>query len=130
MGAIDVTKAIKNNQGKPGRNSIDLYLSGYHMLGGLIAGLVITKILDSTHVTDMMQQKKITRGILTGHPIQNVGDGIKLDKLVPMALSTALTIGEVFFKLKGGASAGAGMVLGYTYMQTSKKSDYIGDMKG
>ena len=58
MGAIDVTKAIKNNQGKPGRNSIDLYLSGYHMLGGLIAGLVITKILDSTHVTDMMQQKK------------------------------------------------------------------------
>ena len=67
---------------------------------------------------------------MTGHPIQNVGDGIKLDKLVPMALSTALTIGEVFFKLKGGASAGAGMVLGYTYMQTSKKSDYIGDMKG
>ena len=130
MGAMDVTKAIKNNQGKPGRNSLDLYLSGYHMLGGLIAGLVITKVLDSTHVTDMLQQEKITKGILTGHPIENVGEGIKLDKIVLMATSTALTIGEVFFKLKGGASAGAGLVLGYTYLQTSRSGNYVGDMKG
>ena len=129
MGVADITKAVKNNQGKKGRNNQDLYLSGYHMLGGLIAGLLITKVLDSTHVTEILQQKKITKGILTGHPIQNVGDGIKLDKVVLMMTSAALTAGEIFAGIKGGASAGAGMVLGYSYLQTSK-TGYIGEMKG
>ena len=130
MGVADITKAVKNNQGKKGRNNQDIYLSGYHMLGGLIAGLLITKVLDSTHVTEILQQKKITKGILTGHPIQNVGDGIKLDKVVLMMTSAALTAGEIFAGIKGGASAGAGMVLGYTYLQTSKHGNYIGDLKG
>jgi hypothetical protein len=47
-----------------------------------------------------------------------------------MTTSAALTAGEVFLGLKGGASAGAGLILGYTYMKTSQSKEYIGDMKG
>lgn len=130
MGIIDFTKTIKNNDGKKGRNNQDIYLSGYHMLGGLVAGLIISKVLDSVHLTEKAEKTKITHGILTGHPIENVGDGIKLDKVALMALSTGLTAAEVFLGLKGGASAGAGMILGHSYLQTSKKEEYIGDAKG
>jgi hypothetical protein len=130
MGITETTKAIKNNQGKKGRNSQDLYLSGYHMLGGLIASLMITKLLDSAHVSEIIEEKRITKGILTGHPIRNVGKGIKLDKVILMSTSAALTAGEIFLGWKGGASAGAGIVLGYTYMKTSQSKEYIGDMKG
>jgi hypothetical protein len=128
MGVIDFTKTVKKNDGKPGRNNVDIYLSGYHMLGGLVAGLIITKILEKTDVKDMAQKEKITKGILTGHPIENVGDGIKLEKLALMTLSTALTFGEVFMGVKGGASAGAGMILGYTYLNSG--GSYIGEAKG
>jgi hypothetical protein len=130
MGITETTKAIKNNQGKKGRNSQDLYLSGYHMLGGLIASLIITKLLDSAHVSEIIEEKRITKGILTGHPIRNVGKGIKLDKVILMSTSAVLTAGEIFLGWKGGASAGAGIVLGYTYMKTSQSKEYIGDMKG
>ena len=57
MGVADITKAVKNNQGKKGRNNQDIYLSGYHMLGGLIAGLLITKVLGST----LYSRKYLTR---------------------------------------------------------------------
>jgi hypothetical protein len=127
MGITETTKAIKNNQGKKGRNSQDLYLSGYHMLGGLIASLIITKLLDSSPI---IEQKRIKKGILTGHPIRNVGKGIKLDKVILMSTSAALTAGEIFLGWKGGASAGAGLILGYTYMKSSQSKEYIGDMKG
>jgi hypothetical protein len=127
MGITETTKAIKNNQGKKGRNSQDLYLSGYHMLGGLIASLMITKLLDSAPI---IEEKRITKGILTGHPIRNVGKGIKLDKVILMSTSAALTAGEIFLGWKGGASAGAGLILGYTYMKSSQSKEYIGDMKG
>jgi hypothetical protein len=130
MGITETTKAIKNNQGKKGRNSQDLYLSGYHMLGGLVASLIITKLLDSAHISEIIEEKRITKGILTGHPIRNVGKGIKLDKVILMTTSAALTAGEVFLGLKGGASAGAGLILGYTYMKSSQSKEYIGDMKG
>jgi len=131
MGVIDFTKTIKKNQGKPGRNSLDIYLSGYHMLGGLVTSLIITKLLDNnTDAVEEAKNTKITHGILTGHPISNVGEGIKLDKLITMALSTALTASEVFLGVKGGASAGAGMIIGYTYLITSKEGGYIGEAKG
>lgn len=126
MGLTDVTKAVKNNQGKKGRNSKDIYFSGYDMLGGLIASLIITKAIS---IAPIIEQKRIKKGILTGHPIQNVGRGIKLDRLVIMAASAALTAGEVFLGWKGGASAGAGMVLGYVYLSTSKHGNYIGQAK-
>jgi hypothetical protein len=126
MGLTDVTKAVKNNQGKKGRNSKDIYFSGYDMLGGLIASLIITKAIS---MAPMIEQKRIKKGILTGHPIQNVGRGIKLDRLVIMAASAALTAGEVFLGWKGGASAGAGMIIGYTYLQSSKHGKYIGQAK-
>lgn len=125
MGVMDFTKTVKNNNGKVGRNSKDIYFSGYDMLGGLIASLLITKLLDKTPI----EQKRIKNGILTGYPIQNVGKGIKLDRLLIMTASAALTAGEVFFNLKGGASAGAGMVLGYTYLKTSNSGNYIGQAK-
>jgi hypothetical protein len=130
MGLVDVTKAVKNNQGKKGRNKKDIYFSGYDMLGGLIASIIITKVLDSAHVSDIIEEKRITKGILTGHPIRNVGKGIKLDKVILMTTSAALTAGEIFLGWKGGASAGAGLILGYTYLQTSKGGGYIGDLKG
>lgn len=131
MGVLDFTKTIKKNQGKPGRNSQDIYLSGYHMLGGLVTSIIITKLLDSTtNTVDKAKNTKITHGILTGHPISNVGEGIKLDKLITMTLSTVLTASEVFLGLRGGASAGAGMVLGYTYLSTTKSGGYIGEAKG
>jgi hypothetical protein len=126
MGLTDVTKAVKNNQGKKGRNSKDIYFSGYDMLGGLIASLIITKAIS---IAPIIEQKRIKKGILTGHPIQNVGRGIKLDRLVIMAASAALTAGEVFLGWKGGASAGAGMIIGYTYLQSSKHGKYIGQAK-
>lgn len=125
MGITDVTKAIKNNQGKKGRNNQDIYLSGYHMLGGLVASLLITKLMNYSPI---VEQKRITKGILTGYPIQNVGSGIKLDKFVIMLSSAALTASEVFLGIKGGASAGAGMIVGYTYLNTSK-TGYIGEAK-
>jgi hypothetical protein len=100
------------------------------MLGGLIASLIITKVLDSAHVSEIIEEKRITKGILTGHPIRNVGKGIKLDKVILMSTSAALTAGEIFLGWKGGASAGAGLILGYTYMKTSQSKEYIGDMKG
>jgi hypothetical protein len=129
MGLTETTKTIKNNQGKKGRNKNDIYFSGYDMLGGLVASLIITKILDSAHISDIAEQKRIKKGILTGYPIQNVGKGIKLDKLVLMTASAALTAGEIFLGWKGGASAGAGMLLGYTYLHTSKRGGYIGQIK-
>lgn len=125
MGVTDVTKAIKNNQGKTGRNNKDIYFSGYDMLGGMIAALIITEVYD--HV---FGHQTIKKGILTGHPISNVGDGIKLDRLLVMLASAGLTAGEVFLNLKGGASAGAGMIIGYTYLDTSKQGNYIGQAKG
>lgn len=126
MGLTETTKTIKNNQGKSGRNKKDIYFSGYDMLGGLVASLIITKVLDNIPV---VEEKRIRRGILTGYPIQNVGKGIKLDKLILMTASAALTAGEVFLGWKGGASAGAGLILGYTYMHSSKRGNYIGQAK-
>lgn len=126
MGLTETTKTIKNNQGKKGRNSKDIYFSGYDMLGGLVASLIITKVLDNV---PFVEEKRIKKGILTGYPIQNVGKGIKLDKLVLMTASAALTAGEIFLGWKGGASAGAGMLLGYTYLHTSKRRGYIGQAK-
>jgi hypothetical protein len=126
MGLADVTKAVKNNQGKKGRNKKDIYFSGYDMLGGLVASLIITKAIS---IAPIIEQKRIKKGILSGHPIQNVGRGIKLDRLVIMAASAALTAGEVFLGWKGGASAGAGMIIGYTYLHTSKRGGYIGQVK-
>lgn len=125
MGVIDFTKTVKKNDGKPGRNNLDIYLSGYHMLGGLVTSLVVTKLLDNK--VDEAKNTKITHGILTGHPIKNVGDGIKLDKLALMALSAALTFGEVFMGVKGGASAGAGIIIGYSYLGKSREGGYIGE---
>ena len=126
MGVADVTKAVKNNQGKAGRNSKDIYFSGYDMLGGMVASLIITKVLDNV---PFVEEKRIKKGILTGYPIENVGKGIKLDKLVLMTASAALTAGEIFLGWKGGASAGAGLIIGYTYLHTSRRGGYIGQAK-
>jgi hypothetical protein len=127
MGAADVVKTVKQNQGKKGRTKQDIYLSGYHMLGGMAASLLISKIME--YVIPDRQDRRIKKGILTGNPIENVGKGIKLDKMVMLTASAALTVGEIFFNIKGGTSAGAGMVLGYIYFDSSRSNRYVGMAK-
>ena len=124
MGAIDVAKTVKNNQGKKGRNNEDIYMSGYHMLGGLVSAMVIGFAWDKVKAA---QQTKITTGLISGNPIKNVGDGIAFDKVITMSISTALTMAELFGGVKGAASAGAGMMIGYTYLDKSKQQKYIGN---
>ena len=58
MGLTETTKAIKNNQGKKGRNSKDIYFSGYDMLGGMVASLIITKVLDNVPFVEEKKDKK------------------------------------------------------------------------
>ena len=121
MGAADVARTIKQ---KDNNNSV--YLSGYHMLGGMATSMIIAVTWDALFGHE---KSKIKVGVLTGEPIKNVGDGIDLDKVIMMGISAGLTMAELFGGVKGAASAGAGIVLGYSYFNTSNQGSYIGQLK-
>lgn len=120
---VDVTRTVKGKKGK-GRNKHEVYLSGYHMLGGLAATFLISRLVE--YFIPDSNYRRIKKGVLTGNPIKNVGEGIKLDKMIMLVSSAALTASEVFLNVRGGSSAGAGMVLGYIYLDSSRKSKYVG----
>ena len=119
MFPFDFTDKLKDK--KKGADGI--YTSAYYTLGGLLAGMVIADFWNKFDLPG--NNKKLERGLLLDNPIEkSVYDEEKLYQNILAGLVMALEV----FGVKGGVASGAGMLIGFNYVNSTKKGGYIGGL--
>ncbi len=111
--------AQQKKKGKP-ENSI--YASGYHSLGGVLAGAMMSYVWHKIG----LPEEKIKNALITGKPLHNAKD-ITISKTVALTISIALMMSELV-GIKGGMASGSGFLVGYTLADNIKQHRYIGQV--
>lgn len=119
MMPFDLLDKLKNKK----KGAEGIYQQGYYTLGGLLTGLVIADLWDTLDLPG--NKKKIEAGLLVNNPIKkSVYDEDKLYQNILVGLVMALEL----FGVKGGVASGAGMLIGFSYVNNTKTGGYIGGL--
>lgn len=111
-------KLKKKKKGEDG-----IYSTAYYSLGGLLVGMFVADIWDKLGLPG--NKKKLENALLTGTPInKSVYDEDKLYQNILAGLVMSLEL----LGIKGGVASGAGMLIGFNYVNATKKGDYIGGL--
>lgn len=100
-----------------------VYQEGYYSIGGLLTGMIVADLWDKWNLPG--NKKKLGQAFLSGQPIKD--SGYDEDKLY-MNMIAGLVISLELLGIKGAASSGAGMLIGFNYVNSSKSGSYIGGL--
>lgn len=123
MVIAEFAKAAKDKK-KGTKSDVSIYSSGYHSLGGIIAGAAVSYLWEKSGLPG--QDEKIKKALLTNKPLQNAKD-ITLAKTVVLTISVGLMMTELL-GVKGGMASGSGFMIGYTLADNLRKHRYIGQV--
>lgn len=119
MYLTDFLKKLGNKQ----KGMEGVYQEGYYSIGGLLTGMIVADLWDKWNLPG--NKKKLGQAFLSGQPIKD--SGYDEDKLY-MNMIAGLVISLELLGIKGAASSGAGMLIGFNYVNSSKSGSYIGGL--
>ena len=122
MVVVELAKAKKEKE--HGKKDSSVYASGFHTIGGFIAGFAMVELWKALKIPHM--DEKLTHSLINHHPIENCHT-CTVDKMVAITISSALMLSELVGN-KGGLPAGTGFLLGYTTATDFRKNKYIGHL--
>jgi hypothetical protein len=123
MVIVEFAKAAKEKK-KGKKSDVSIYSSGYHSLGGIVAGALISYLWDKSGMPG--QDEKIKKALLTGKPLRNSKD-ITMAKTIVLTISVGLMMSELL-GIKGGMASGSGLMIGYTIADNYRQHKYIGQV--